>query len=346
VIHSTPPGEQQIVVTFSSALLWRIFLLLLLCLLVWYAGQVVLVVFAGILLGLILRAFADWLAKSVGLGSRFAYFIAVFAILGAIAGTVWVLGPRVVSQAGEIVDTIPRSITRARDSLAKEQWGGYLNSLVERGVDNADMTGRLSVFLTGAADRISLLIIAAVIGFFLGLNPDLYLKGVIQFVPESRRMRAREVMRATAYTLRWWLIGQFVPMIVLGAGCFIGLMILGIPLAFTLALFTAIMLFIPYIGSLISLIPASLVALMQGPGKMVEVIVLFLAIHCLEGYLITPLAQKRAVRLPPVITILAQLLMWLIAGLLGLIIATPLAAALLVLTKMLYFHEPAQQALE
>lgn len=338
--------QHEIIITFSNALLWRIVMLLVLCLLIWYAGEVLLVIFAGILFGVILRAFADWLAKIAGLGARFAYFVAVLAILGAIAATVWALGPHVVNQAGEIVHTIPRSISRMRASLAKQEWGRDLNSVLERGIRNADVTGRLGVFVAGAADRIGLLLIAIVIGFFLGLDPDLYLKGVLQFVPQTRRLKAQEVIRATAYTLRWWLLGQFVPMIVLGTGCFIGLTILGIPLAFTLALFTAVMLFIPYVGSLISLVPASLVALMQGPGKMLEVIILFLAIHGLEGYLITPLSQKRAVRLPPVITILAQLLMWLIAGLIGLMIATPLAAAALVLMKMLYFHENREEALQ
>jgi predicted PurR-regulated permease PerM len=73
--------------------------------------------------------------------------------------------------------------------------------------------------------------------------------------------------------------------------------------------------------------------------KMVWVIALFSAVHALEGYVVTPLAQRRAVRLPPALTILAQLLMWEVAGLLGVALATPLTAAVIVLVKMLYLHE-------
>jgi predicted PurR-regulated permease PerM len=143
-----------------------------------------------------------------------------------------------------------------------------------------------------------------------------------------------------AYTLRWWMVGQLVPMAVPGVGSFLGLWILGVPLALTLALFTALMLFIPYAGSLISLVPAALVALARGPMTMRWVVLIYLGVHGLEGYVVTPLAQKRAIRLPLVVTITAQLLMWNLVGLLGLVVATPLAAAIVVTIKLLYFKEP------
>ena len=139
-------------------------------------------------------------------------------------------------------------------------------------------------------------------------------------------------------TLRWWLLGQMVPMVVLGIATFIGLLLLNIPLAFTLALLTAFMLFIPYLGSILSLIPAALVALMQGPERMLYVVILYLGVHSLEGYLLTPLVQRKAVHLPPVVTILSQFLMWTIAGLLGVIVATPLAAAGLTILNFFYYY--------
>jgi predicted PurR-regulated permease PerM len=69
---------------------------------------------------------------------------------------------------------------------------------------------------------------------------------------------------------------------------------------------------------------------------------MYLAIHVVEGYLLVPLAQKRAVLLPPIITILSQLFMWKVAGLLGVGLATPIAAALLVVVKTLYLHDEAE----
>jgi predicted PurR-regulated permease PerM len=131
-------------------------------------------------------------------------------------------------------------------------------------------------------------------------------------------------------------------MIFLGVVSMIGLWLLNVPLAFALGLFTGVMIFIPYIGALLSEIPAALVALVQGPGKMIEVIILYLVVHVLEGYIITPYAQRKAVRLPPAATILAQLFMLKMAGLLGVVVATPLAAAILALVEKLYLEKHSQ----
>ncbi|MEO6828966.1 MAG: AI-2E family transporter [Acidobacteriaceae bacterium] len=122
----------------------------------------------------------------------------------------------------------------------------------------------------------------------------------------------------------------------------IGLWALGVPLAFTLGLFTGVMIFIPYLGALLSEIPAVLVALGISPMTAVYVLILYLGVHAIEGYVLTPLVQRRAVRLMPVLTILAQFFMWLVAGVLGVAIAAPLAAVGLVLVKRLYLHESVQ----
>jgi predicted PurR-regulated permease PerM len=139
--------------------------------------------------------------------------------------------------------------------------------------------------------------------------------------------------------MKWWLIGQLIPMAVLGAGTMLGLWLLGVPLAFALGLLTGSMLFLPYVGSVIAYLPTALVALTLGPGKLISVTVLYLAVHIAEGYVVTPLVQRRAVKLPPALTLSAQLLLWEFAGLLGVIAATPLAAVSLVLVQRLYLHE-------
>jgi predicted PurR-regulated permease PerM len=135
------------------------------------------------------------------------------------------------------------------------------------------------------------------------------------------------------------MLGQLIPMTFLGLACMLGLWILRVPLAFTLGLFTGVMIFIPYLGALLSEIPAVLVAFERGPSTVIWVIVLYLGVHVMEGYILTPLVQKRIVRLPPILTITSQFLLWTLTGLLGVAIATPLAAAGLVLVKMLYLDE-------
>jgi predicted PurR-regulated permease PerM len=110
-------------------------------------------------------------------------------------------------------------------------------------------------------------IVIAVVGFYAGMNPGIYARALLSLVPGRHRARAEQVANEVAYTLRWWLLGQLVPMVVLGAASMIGLWLLGVPLAFTLGLITGIMIFVPYLGTLLSEVPAVLVALKQGPTK-------------------------------------------------------------------------------
>ena len=119
----------------------------------------------------------------------------------------------------------------------------------------------------------------------------------------------------------------------------IGLKLAGIPLALTLGLFAALLTFIPYLGAIVSSVPAVLLALLDQPIKVLYVIGLYLLIHTVEAYFVSPMIQKHQVLLPPVVIIIAQILLGVYAGLLGLILATPLTAAAVVIIKMFYIED-------
>jgi predicted PurR-regulated permease PerM len=181
-----------------------------------------------------------------------------------------------------------------------------------------------------------------VVGLYGALNARGYSKGLLALIPERKQKNVLQVSQQVIYTLRWWLIGQLVPMAVLGLATMIGLWAMGVPLAFALGLLTGLMIFIPYVGSWIAFIPTVLVSLTKGPDTAIYVTVLYVVIHGVEGYVLTPLVQRRAVLLPPVVTVLSQLFMWNVSGLLGVALAAPIAATALVLIKMLYLEEDLQ----
>jgi predicted PurR-regulated permease PerM len=260
--------------------------------------------------------------------------------VGLAGAWIALLGPRIVNQGAQIARVIPQSVHRAQEDLNQYEWGRYLTGAMSRAVDHFDPAARLSTWADQIGTFLAALVVIVAIGFFAAYDPKLYRNAFLLLVPPPRRKQAAELLNTIGRTLQWWLIGQFVPMVVLGIGTFIGLWWLRIPLAFTLAVFTAVMLFIPYVGSVAAFIPAALVALMQGPLQLLWVLLLYLIVHGCEGYLITPLVQRRAVRLAPALTVFLQLLMWKIAGLLGLMIATPLGAACLVAIKKLYVEHP------
>jgi predicted PurR-regulated permease PerM len=117
------------------------------------------------------------------------------------------------------------------------------------------------------------------------------------------------------------------------------LWLLGIPLALVLGLIAGLMELVPYVGPFLSVIPAALVAVLVGPVHLLAVLGLYLALHVIEGYILEPLVQRRAVLLPPALTILMQVLLSDLLGMLGLFVAAPLTVTGMVLLKMLYVED-------
>lgn len=311
----------------------------ILCLLfVWFEWQLIFLAFAGLLLALLLHTITTWIQRRTHMGPGWSYLAALLLITAIIAGAGALIIPRAITQLSQIATILPQSIAQVKDFLEQRSWGRTLLEMVHRGTQTFDLGSRVKEITSAVVGAIADLIVIFVIGFFGALNPGGYKRGVLSLFPQEHRERVREIGDDLLETLRWWMLGQLVPMVALGVASMIALWILGVKLAFTLGLITGVMVFVPYVGTILAGIPSVLMALQRGPWTALWVVILFTIFHVLEGYFLTPLVQKRAVRLPPVLTILAQFFMWSFAGILGVAIAAPLTAAGLVLTKELYLN--------
>ncbi len=310
--------------------------------LIWYAAEVFLLAFAGILLAVFLDFLASALAKVTKIRRGWAFFAVAGALSFVIALAVWETGPRIANQLSDLVSAIPGSLDQLRKYSEAHPWSRKLVDNLPDIIASADLTGRISALLRWGFRALTGLVVVIVVGLYLGADPGFYRRGLLQLVPDANRKRAEEILAETGYTLRWWIIGQLVPMCVLGVATTIGLYLMHVPLALTLGLFTGVMIFIPYIGSVIAWAITSVVVLSQGFTAVFYVTLLFIVIHVSEGYLLTPLVQRRAVYLPPGLTILCQVLMGVLLGFIGFALATPLTAAGLVFVQMLYLHSRPQ----
>jgi predicted PurR-regulated permease PerM len=163
--------------------------------------------------------------------------------------------------------------------------------------------------------------------------------GVVTLVRPARRTRARQVLRQLGDALRGWLFGQLIDMAIVAVLTGVGLLLLGIPLALSLAVLAGLFNFVPYIGAIAGAVPAVLIAFGQSPGDALWVALLFAVVQTAEGYLIMPQIQKRTVHLPPALTILSQTVLGTLFGAFGLILATPAVAAGLVAIRMIYVED-------
>lgn len=326
-----------IIETVARRVIWELVLVAIAALALWYAADVFLLAFAGILLAVFLSALTDWVRPRLHVSRGGAFALVVVVLAALVAGCLWWIAPRLAAQLNQLVKSLPAALTDLQTWLETAPWG---RTLVRYAPDllRSPMS-YLGSIATRSAEAVAGLVVIVVVGLYVGADPELYNRGLERLVPPAHRRRSREVLSEVAYTLRWWILGQMVPMVVLGVASLIALELMKIPLAFSLALITAVLIFIPYIGSVIAAMLAGLVALMQGPVQAFWVVVLFTGIHIAEGYFLTPLVQKRAVLLPPALTILAQVFMLLILGFLGLALATPLTAAALAAVKIIYLGE-------
>jgi predicted PurR-regulated permease PerM len=312
--------------------------------LLWYAIDVVLLAFIGVLAAILLRAPADWLTQRFGLQERWALALVgltTLMLLG-IAGAVF--GQGIAAQALALVDRLPEIIAAFKEQLSSSELGARVVAFAESsglfaGGDGTQVLGRGLGLIGSTFGAIANVLIVLFFAVFMAAQPRPYVDGLLFLVPRKRRERMREVFDEIGHVLRRWLVGQSLLAVCVALLTGAGLLLLGAPFPFALALLAGAMEFVPYIGPFVAAIPAILAAFAEGPQLALYVALLFLAVQLTESYLLAPLVQQRAVYLPPAVILFAQVVMGVMVGALGVAVATPLAAAIMVAVSMLYVED-------
>ncbi|RYZ61039.1 MAG: AI-2E family transporter, partial [Chitinophagaceae bacterium] len=174
------------------------------------------------------------------------------------------------------------------------------------------------------------------LGIFFTVSPKSYINGVVALVPPTGKAKADDIAEKLGASLSRWLKGQIFAMLVVFVLTAIGLLIIDVPMWLVLALMAGLLNFIPNFGPLIAMIPALLVGFLQGPTTALIVGGLYILVQTLESNFITPQIQKRMLSIPPALIIIAQLIMGVLTGGWGLVLATPVMVVLMVLVRELY----------
>jgi predicted PurR-regulated permease PerM len=307
-----------------------------------YAIQVVLLVFAAVLLAVLLRGMANRLGEVARLGRGWSLAIVVVVLLAVLALVGWLLAPGLAHQADQMNTALDKAGKELGQSAAQYEWGKRLmdpstKASLLTGV--ADLWGGITGLFAASMSIFVGVIVVVVVVLFLAADPGTYVNGLVRLLPPPRRARGKEVLEATGKRLAWWLVGRAVSMIVVGAATGVGLWLLGVPLAPALGLMTGLLNFIPTFGPLIAAVPTALVALTVSPMEAVYAIALYTAVACLDGYAVTPLVQMRVSHLPPALLLVVQVLMGVLAGQFGLVVAAPVLVVVMVFVQMLYVED-------
>ncbi|HEY7600775.1 MAG TPA: AI-2E family transporter, partial [Candidatus Limnocylindrales bacterium] len=297
--------------------------------------------FMGIFIAVLLRAPADWLADRTGWSEGVTLSLVVFVLVALLAVGGFFFGRTVANQSWELTQQLPKVLDKVRERMRQTEYGRQVADATEKPTPeaSAQVVGKGLRLVATTFAAFGSFIVVLFIGIFLAWQPGAYKRGFVRLFPERRRKRAREVLNAIGNMLQRWLVGQVVLMGVVGALTWIGLHLLGVPFALPLALFAGFAEFVPYIGPIVAAVPAVLVAFAEGPELALWTAGLYIVIQSVESYLLTPLVQQRAVYLPPALLLFSQVILGVTAGPLGVIVATPLAAAGLVAINKLYVED-------
>jgi predicted PurR-regulated permease PerM len=194
-------------------------------------------------------------------------------------------------------------------------------------------------FLSHTAAAIGGFLLIVFLSIYFAADPELYRRGALALLPARRRAQGAEVMDRVAMVLRKWLVTQLIAMAVIGVVTTVALLVLRVKAAFALGLLAGLFEFIPTVGPLLSAVPAIGMGFLDSPEKALLVGGVYVAIQFLENHILIPLLMKGGVDLPPALTVITQALLALVFGFLGLMVAVPLLATVLVVVQVLYVQK-------
>lgn len=304
--------------------------------------RVILIVIAAILVAAFFRGMGRWLAHRTSIPRGWSVLIAVVGFFVLAGGIGWALSPYVSGQVKELQQQLPNSVQEAEQQLRQTSWGDDVLSYIQENdpLQKARQnSGKFFSAVFGAFGVLGDIYIILFMGFLLTASPTPYQRGIVHLLPKSQRNRAQEVLRTLGVTLRSWLAGKLLSMLIVAVFTWLGLWLIGIPLALILGIIAGILAFVPNFGPLFALLLGVIVALPYGMDKVLLTAVVYITAQVVESNLLTPLIQRHQISLPMAMVLFAQLVLGVFAGVLGLVLATPVFALVMVLVKMLYVED-------
>jgi predicted PurR-regulated permease PerM len=318
------------------------------------------------------------LPRGLGAASFVLGLLTVLLLAGALlAPTIQGQGEKLETEVPRALDEIGRWLDDEGSGFRRVLRGGVRNSASDPepgdedptaagaapGIDGAEeeeeeeeeptaqiIRGRLAVWLEGVGGHfvtvlnsttalLGGILLTSFIAIYFAVSADTYERGVLDLIPTRRRELVQEAMQESAIMLRRWLVTQFITMLVIGVATSLMLYLLGVPAALALGVIAGLLEFIPIMGPIIASVPAIAMGFLVSPQTGFYVAIGFLAIQQVESQLLVPLLMKKAIHLPPLLTVAVQGLMLVVFGVIGLLVAVPLLATAIVLVKIFYVRE-------
>ncbi len=309
--------------------------------LLWLLVDLLLLLFACALTALILVTIANLMRRRFPkLPYGIALTLAVLIIAAVLVGAFWFFGATMTAQFTELATRLPGAWAAVQLRLQQSEVGAtILTRANEFAPSSTNVVGWITTALSVGGGILSGVAIVIVGGLYLAAQPRLYGGGLVRLIPQRGQAQAIETFEAVASSLRGWLKGQALGMAFVGVGVSVGLAIVGLPAALAIGLVAGLAEFVPYLGTIVAVIPAVILGFSQGTETGLWTLAVMIGVQQIQGNLVMPLLQNKMVDLPPALTIFGLIAAGILLGPVGVLLATPLTVVVLVLVRRLYLND-------
>jgi predicted PurR-regulated permease PerM len=302
------------------------------------AFNVLLMILAGVLISVYFHGLADIIERRTKWGRKLCMTLSVLGSFLILATLFWFMGTKIQGQIAVLSESLPQTISNFKARLGESPLGAKVLEYFAGG--NSDkIFATAQTFFSTSFGVMGNIYIIMFLGIFFTSDPLLYKDGIIKLFPDKNKPMARQVIERASQALKGWLKGMMLSMVLITLMLTTGLTIIGIPVALVLALITGLLKLVPNFGSLAAMIPGVLLALTKDVNTAIITALLYMISQTIVSNIVTPLIQKKMINIPPALTIVSQVIMGTLSGVLGIILAVPVLSILIILVDELYIKK-------
>jgi len=318
-------------INISTSTIFRTVIILLGLVLLYLIRDILLIVLVAVIIAAAINGPVSWLQKRKVprlLGVLFIFLIFLLIIAAIITLVLPPLAAQIKQLAVHFPEFMEKITLNVQEWYGKYKMEGNLQTLLDKLSSRLNQaTSNVFGTIVGIFGGLFSAGVVLVISFYLAVQEKGVKKLLISLTPNEHQHYVSDLIERIQSKIGGWLRGQLLLMVIVGVLIYIGLYFLGVKYALTLALIAGILEIVPYAGPIMAAIPAVILAFLQSPLLALLVVILYIVIQQLEGYVIVPQVMKKTVGLSPIVIIIVMLIGAKLAGIMGIILSVPLAAA-------------------
>ncbi len=329
-------AEHQVVDINTSSILKVIFIILALIFL-YLVRDVIVILFLAIIIASAVGPFANWLEEKK-IPRLLGVLLLYLSFFGLVVFLLSLVVPFLASDLGQLTQSLPKFVSSLSSALERAQqttsspYFDFFNE-IQNLLDS--FTQFLQVYSQSAVNLI-VNVFGGVLSFAAIIIISFYLsvmrRGIIGFIssvlPEKYEEYVINLWKRSEHMVGRWLQGQLLLALSVGLMVFVGLSLLNLRYALLLSVLAMILEIVPIVGPVIFAIPGIILAFYQSPNLGIWVVVFYVAVQQIESQIFAPLILGKTLGLNPVTVIIALLIGGKVAGLLGILLAVPVAVVI------------------